>query len=191
MTDINSVQLREPDPMDWDHYDSGERKTIVSPPKGNYQVQATEPFEVAATQSGYRMLKFPAFKICKPGDPADGHEVKYTNLSVQKWPKREGSPLGDYLKSHGVSGQQSNADYVAAAEAVQGRVSEAGVDWRGYCKDCNAQLKGMEKFPTAADGTRQPWFDCPNGCQDQTDPNNPRPKRVWANTVITFFKALK
>lgn len=111
-------------------------------------------------------------------------------MSVKKWAKREGSPLGDYLKSHGISGQRTNAEYLAAAEATVGRVSEAGVDWRGYCKDCGTDIKGMEAFPIV-DGVRQNWMDCPKGCVDNTDLTAPRPKRIWANSTVTFFRALK
>ena len=190
MADINSLDLREPDPIDWEHYDTGERKPIVVPTKGMYQVVSTEPVEVGATRSKYLMIKFPSFKIVSAPVPEfEGAEIRFTNLSVQKWPNREGSPLGDYLKAHGVQGQRTNPEYVAAVESCQGRVAEAGVDWRAYCKDCGTELKGMDKFPLAADGTRQPFIECPTKCQDNTDPNNPRPKRLWANTVITYFKA--
>jgi hypothetical protein len=192
MTEINLLDLKEPDPIDWDHYDTGERKPIVVPVKGFYQFQVAEMPEVGATREGYLMIKLPLLRLIKLGTPEDGAEIRFTNVSAKKWANREGSPLGDFLKAFGISGQRTNAEYVAAAQATINRVCEAGLDWRGYCKQCGTEVaKGMDKFPLDANGVRQTWMDCPSGCQDQTDPNAPRPKRVWANPVVTFFKALK
>jgi len=190
MTDITNLNLREPDPIDWDNYDTGERKPIFLPPKAQYLFQVAEAPIAAATQEGYLKMQFPSLKIVKPGDPADGYDVKFTNVSAKKWAKREGSPLGDFLKSHGISGQRTNAEYIDACYATVGRASEAGADWRAYCKECGKEIKGMENFPVQADGSRQPWVDC-DKCLDHTDPNNPRPKRLWANLQVTFFRARK
>ena len=191
MTDINNLQLREPDPIDWGNYDTGESKPIYLPPKGVYLLQVAEAPEAAGTSEGYLLMKFPLFKIIKPGDPADGAEIRFTNLSVKKWVKREGSPLGDFLKAIGIEGQRTNAEYIAAAQATVGRTFEASVDWKAYCSPskggCGLEIKKMENFPVGADGVRQPWVDCPK-CKDRTDPNAPRAKRIWANAQIGFFK---
>lgn len=191
--------FHESDPGDREKAVPGESNTSYLPPKGAYTFRTTAVPEARATREHYLMMTFPAFEIVKPGDPADGHEVKFTNLSVKKWPTRAGSPLGDYLKAHGIEGQTTYAEYVMASLATVGREAEGGLDWRGYCRQCGYDTqedkgeklpgRGMGKFPKLPDGSHQPWIDCPNGCQDHSDSARPRVLRLWARTVVVEFFA--
>ena len=192
MIDINSLNLREPDPIDYDNYDSGERKAVVLPPKGVYTISVAAKPEAAATKDNYLMINFPSLMIQAPGTAYDLAEIRFTKKSVKKYANREGTPLGDFLLAFGLKGQRTNEDYVNAALATENRSFTSSVDWRGYCSGCSTEhAKKMEDFPIGADGQRQQWMDCPSGCVDQTDPNAPRPKRVWANLTLGWPKALK
>jgi len=173
MADVNDVQLREPDPIAADAYVDGGSKVVPIPPKGTYTLK-TDSLEWGATKEGYLQATL-IEKVVAPGQPFDGHEIRYDRVNTKKWPNREGSSIGDYLRAHGVPTiPGSNEAYRATVNAMVGRSHEAGIDWEVF-KSGGPQVKGMENFPDLGGGKRQDFV---------ADPADG--KRLYARARVTF-----
>lgn len=174
MADVNTTQLREPDPIAADKYvDSG--KIVPIPPKGTYTLTTTG-IEWGATNEGYLQATL-THKVNDPGKAHDGHEVRYHRINTKKWPNREGSSMQDYLRAHGVRDiPTSNLQYQALVNGLAGRSFEAGIDWEIYNTEKGVTLKGMESFPVDASGNRQDWV------ADPTDAG----KKLYARARVSF-----
>ncbi|HYE80031.1 MAG TPA: hypothetical protein VEI97_18795 [bacterium] len=178
MTDINTLNLREPDPIAADSYvDGGGSKIVPIPPKGEYTLR-TAAVEWGATREGYLQATLTE-TVVAPGKPFDGHEVRFDRINTKKWPNREGSSMADYLRAHGIVDlPRDNAGYMATVNALVGRTHEAGGDWEAF-KEGSVNLKGMENFPQGPGGERQDWVP---------DPSEPG-KKLYARFRVSYRKS--
>lgn len=178
MSEINNVQLREPDPIDFDRQTTG--TTTVRPkmpPQGEYSLLPVG-CEWGADRSGYLMGTM-TFRVIDPNQPHDNYEMRYQRVSTKKWPSRESSSILDYLKAHGITARPStNAEYQALVSSTLNRPFRAVVDWRAYDKASQETVKGMEQFPKRADGSFQPWITAKGGGDT----------KVFANVEVKFYK---
>lgn len=175
-SDVNTTQLREPDPIAADAYVDGGGKVIPIPPKGVYTLVTDPQIEWGATSDGYLQATL-THKVQDPGKPWDQHAVRYHRISTKKWPNREGSSMADYIRAHGVPTlPTSNAQYQATVQALAGRPFEAGIDWEIYNSALNLNLKGMDAFPTLPSGEKQDWVSNPVEAG----------KKVYARARVTY-----
>lgn len=147
MADISQLSLQEPDELEWEKYEGpGEGKSFTPPPAGRYIAVAPSgegAFAFATTQQGKLKAQFGPIKIV--GGDHDGYEIRYFQASVAKYRNRNGSPLGDYLRSCGVLAQpKSNQEYADLVEATAGRQFPIDLDWEGYCKECATEINGYD-----------------------------------------------
>ena len=176
MTDVNGVTLREPDPIEAAKYVDGGGKVIAIPPKGVYTL-VTTALEWGATKDDYLQATL-THVVQAPGQPYDQHEVRYHRVSTKKWPNREGSPIGDYCRAHGLADLPTgNAGYQQTLPALLNRPFEAGLDWEIYNQEKGLDIKGMEAFPDAEGGGKQPWVPDPR----ETG------RRVFARSRVSFM----
>ena len=181
---INDVSVKPPDPIDLETYDSGAKKgsgkQVFLPEKGRYQfeVVGVDCTETTRTQEGYLKAVL-TLKTINPGQPSDGHEIRYVNVSTKRYSNRNGSGMMDFLRAVGYTGLPStDAEYVALANAAMGRTIEAGVNWEAQDPDTREALaKDMNDFPVI-DGKRQQYL---------TRKDDPENKRVWARARVTYY----
>jgi hypothetical protein len=174
--DVNTTQLREPDPIGAGEYVDGGGKIAPPPPKGTHNLVATAA-EWGADKEGYLQATLTA-KVVAPGLPHDGHEIRYWRISTKRWPNRAGSSMGDFVRAHGVPTLPTdNAGYKAIVESLLNRPFEGGIDWEIYNggENKNVTVKGMESFPDLPGGGKQDYV---------VDPANG--KKVYARARVTF-----
>jgi hypothetical protein len=175
MADVNTTDLREPDPIAADGYVDGGGKVIPIPPKGTYTLTTTN-IEWGADRDGYLQATM-THKVNDAGKAHDQHEVRYHRISTKKWPNREASSMGDYIRAFGVRElPTSNTQYQAVVNSLAGRPFEAGLDWEIYNQEKGVQLKGMDSFPETAGGGRQDWVP---------DPTE-KGKKLYARARVSF-----
>lgn len=156
MTDINTLDLKQPDPIDAAQYADGGGKVIPIPPKGTYNLRIND-VEWGGTKDGYLQATLTE-TVVDPGKPWDGHEVRYDRVNTKRWPNRERSSIGDLIRACGVPQLPTGNDgYIQVVNALKGRTYEAGLDWEVY-KSGGPQLKGMEAFPEGPGGTKQDFI---------------------------------
>ena len=185
MADINNLELKPPDPIDWDDTGSkgGSFKLV---PKGEYTLVAREMPEKGATREGYLQFKFKTLYIVAPGTPYDSQEVRYTNVNTKNWPNRKGSSFSDFLLAAGIAFRPTtNEEYEAAIAATLNVPFRARLDWEAVCKEGNYhyRLKGMENFPTDAEGAKISSFNCPECAKIG------REVRLFGNAIVKSFLA--
>lgn len=190
---VNDTMLHAPDPVDWSTYDDGGKKFVPLAPEGEYTVQETDA-PTQGVRDGYLTFTLAPLKILDKG-PGEGQEIRFADISTKKWPKRNGSSMGDYLRAKGVSlqGTPSNEQYIAAVKAVTTRPFRISVRWNGKCQVCGSYFRGAAAYPVREDGSPQSYMDCPNGCKDPSGTliegtDEVRPSRVFANLRVGFFK---
>lgn len=150
--------MREPDPVDWSKYqDGGSGKPL--PPDGEYLLEVVdisvknEDGTLRTSREGYFQPQYDV-KVIAPGTPHDGYLSKFNKANTKKWARREGSPLGDYLRGFGIAGPfTTNEQYAAACLQTKGRRLTASLQWQAYNSGNGVNLKGMENFPIE-DGKR-------------------------------------
>lgn len=172
MADVN--QAKAPDAIDWSNYDSG-GKTITPPPlAGDVGLQTTK-VEWGTTKDGYLQAML-SVKVIAPGKEGDGHEANFIRLSTKKWANRNGNPMADYLRAHGIeAAPQTNEDYQQLVNATVGRMAEAAVDRRGYDKQTQ---QAYEDAAFVVDGKPVTFLQM----------QNPE-RRVFANLNVRWFKS--
>lgn len=178
MADVNTMTLREPDPIAAEAYVDGGQTTFKPiPPKGLYTL-ISKGVEWGATNEGYLQAVL-THVVQAPGQPYDGHEVRFHRVNTKKWPNREGSSILDYLRAHGVTeipvGAGANERYRALVTALLGRPFQAGLDWEAFLSGV-VEVKGMENFPNTPDGGKQDWV---------ANPAEPG-KKVYARARIVY-----
>jgi hypothetical protein len=189
---VDDLNLREPDPVEWDSYDEGGGKFKPLAPEGIYTVvEVAQP--TIGSRDGYLSFTLANLKIVDEG-PGKDQEIRFADISTKKWPNRNGSSMGDYLRAHGVvlQGKPTNDDYKAAVGAVNGRPFKVSVVWNGRCPVCATYFRKADSYPTKDDGTKQSFMDCPNGCKDPSGVLNEatgevRASRVFANLKVGWF----
>ena len=176
MADVSQLNLAQPDSINWDEYQDG-GKGFAPPPAGRYWGIAPESFTFKPTQERKLMAVIDPITIA-PGQEGAGYQVRFSNASVKKFEKREGSMLGDYLRSHGIVSQpRTNEEYAALVESTAGRQFEFMLNWEAYCKQCQTTAaKGFKNFPNDGNGGKVSKIKCPH-CDTE----------VYANGKATAF----
>lgn len=163
MTDASIAQqnLKEPEQVDWNNYNSG--STYQPPPPalgadgkaityyGVAEVQAADP------DDGYLNFLLEPIKIVKSGS-ADGQLIRFTRASTKPFQKNgtpiKGNPnkLANFLRSCGLQAKpQTNSEYVASVKATAGKTFPFTIDWEAYNKDTGERVKGFLNFPEDPD----------------------------------------
>lgn len=189
---VDDLNLKEPDPVNWDTYDEGGKKYKPLAPEGIYTVVETgQPTK--GSRDGYLSFTLSNLKIVDEG-PGKDQEIRFADISTKQWPGRNASSMGDFLRAHGVklTGKPTNANYEEAVQAVNGRPFKVSVQWNGKCPVCGTYFRKAEVYPTRDDGTKQSFMDCPNGCKDPSGTldektGEVRAARVFANLRVGWF----
>lgn len=164
MADLASLNLKEPDQLNWDELAGGQSKYQAPPPaldaNGNrivYQVQLPptvgSPASIGDDGKGNLQIALGPVKVVKSGNGADGYQIRFVDASTRKWTKADGTvlevnTLGKAIKAGGITAKpQKNAEYVAAAKQLAGKVVPVTLDWRAKHKDTGFQVRGFERFP--------------------------------------------
>ena len=173
MADVN--QAKAPDQIDWSDYNDGGGKGFVAPPLAGEVGLQTTAIEWGTTKDDYLQATL-TVKVVAPGQEGDGHEARFIKLSTKKWPNRNGSPMGDYLRAHGItSAPTTNAEYQSLVNATKDRVAMAAVNRRGW--DKNTQTS-YEDAAFVVDGKPVTFLQL----------ENPE-RRVFANLNVRYFKS--
>jgi uncharacterized protein YaiE (UPF0345 family) len=151
--------IKAPDPVDWSAYeDGGSGKPL--PPAGEYQLEVVEvqtkgqDGKPLRSKAGY-LQPIIDVKVIAPGQPYNEFLSRFNRFNTQKWKNRNGNPLADYLRGFGLPGPFTTDDeYMNAAQATKGRRLTATLDWEIYDSASGFSLKGMDSFPTDANGNR-------------------------------------
>lgn len=171
MADVN--QAKAPDAIDWSNYSDG--KTIIPAPLAGEVGLQTTKVDWGTTRDGYLQAVL-SVKVIAPGKDGDGHEAGFIRVSTKKWPNRNGSPMGDYLRAHGVAAAPTtNEEYTSLVNATIGRAADAAVDRRGWDKVTSTPY---EDAAFIVDGKPVNFLQL----------ENPE-RRVFANLNVRFFKS--
>lgn len=170
MTEVAGMNLREPEQLDWENYQSGggkyQRPPAVLDAQGNpivYFGQTPSNFNyegflgVTNEQDGgpgYRTFLIDPIRIVNSGEGADGYELRFTRVSTKKFVNRktgqptDASSVGNYLRACGVLAKpQKNAEYEAAVRSTANRKIPLTIDWFAKSKDTGEVLRGYNAFP--------------------------------------------
>jgi hypothetical protein len=181
MADISQLgTLAAPDPIEggWDNYQDGGQGRPV-PPAGKYFGRAPDTFEFSKTREDQLQVLIDPVIIVQADEVSNDYPVRFTRASAKKFPRRNGSMMGDYLRAHGSAARpESPQDYADAVEETAGRVFPFVADWEAYCKECQTSIKGMSNFPADGNGGHSPRTKC-SGCE----------KPLYANLRINYFIA--
>ena len=153
-------EVKAPDPIDWGTYeDGGTGKPL--PPKGEHTIEIVSVTtrgpdgQFLRTLKGYLNPQVD-FRVKAPGQSHDGFLSRFNRFNTQKWPNKNASGAADYLRGFGFTGPfTTDEEYATAFEATKGRQTQAGLDWEIYADSGAVNIKGMESFPTGADGKKQ------------------------------------
>ena len=183
MADINSTKVKSPDQIDYANYDSGaksEKKLVVLPPKGKhlFEVLKVVTGPAVRTQEGYLKAEL-TLKTVAPGQPWDGHEIRFVRISTKRYSNREANGFTDYLRAFGIDqNPQTDAEYIALVNRTQGGRFEAGVNWEAQDPDTREQVaRDMDDFPMEGD----------KRLQYLVRKNDPQNTRIWGRARITYY----
>lgn len=157
MVDVNQLNLKEPERMDWDNYHEGStwmRPPVPVGPDGKFLTYTgqVKGVDFDATDEGELVILADPIVLVQNNSDVDGYEIRFTRASTRKFQKN-GKPLdasmaGNLLRSAGVQAKpQRNAEYIAAAKAIVGRKLTFSLDWRAYDEDTQERIVGYENFP--------------------------------------------
>lgn len=157
---MNDQIVKAPDPVDWSSYEDGGTGKPLPPGGLEYELEVMEVQTkgqdglLSRARSGYFQPVIDV-KVIAPGQPHDGFLSRFNRFNTQKWTKRNGNPLADYLRGFGMTGPfGTDEEYASAALATKGRRLRATLDWEIYDSASGFSLKGMENFPVDAQGKR-------------------------------------
>jgi hypothetical protein len=162
--DISQLNLKEPDPVDWADYAPASSGPQAPPPAGTYTVVAPDKFSYGANAEGRLVVTVDPLKIVGPTNV--DKVVRFTRVSSKKYSNRNASPVGDYLRAHGIQlqGNPSNQDIADAVEQTAGRPFTIDLDWEGYDKEAGETVyRTMDEFPDDGKGGKQFIVKTPTG----------------------------
>lgn len=165
MSDIGQMNLKEPEPVNWEEYNSGSRFQAPPPALGPDGKPITYYGVVADAKEdtpdeGYLNYILDPIKIVQAGTD-NGYTLRFTRASVKPFTKKgpdgepiaiKGNPnkLANLLRAAGLAVKpQTNADYRAAVKAVVAAKKPVmfTIDWEAYNKDTGERVKGYLAFP--------------------------------------------
>lgn len=164
MSDTAQMNLREPEQVDWDNYNSGS-KFAPPPPALDANGKPIVYYGVVGEAKedepdrGFLSFLLDPIKIVRSGNGADGYSIRFTRASVRPFTKKDasgeevpvkGNPnkLANFLRAVGLQVKpQTNSDYRAAVKAASGRTFPFTIDWEAYNKDTGERVKGYLSFP--------------------------------------------
>ena len=181
--------LNPVEPLDMDDYaDQKERTPFQLPLAGRYVVRAPESFPetaFSATKNNDLSVQIDPTIV---GPTNEGFNIRYQRVTAKTFDRdgRKASFLGDYLRANGVAGRlpESTQAIVDLVASTAGRTYEVELDWEASHRATGFKLKGMGKFPTQADGTKQSWVEHPTEKSEDGSP-----LRLRANLTIRRFIA--
>lgn len=184
MTDVNTLDLNPPEPIEGDVEKGNVGKPFVMPPDGLYTgVLRVQP-EVGKTREK-GLLQFLLNPITIVGGEHDGFEVRYTRINVQKWPNRNSNGVLDYLAAFGITEvPTTNERYIDLVRSTVGTPFAFWGRWEGKCKTCAFKLKGQAKFPKGAEGQLLSRIACPTCSKDEAHGGD---VVVFANLTVGSF----
>jgi hypothetical protein len=161
MADASGLNLKEPEPMDWEHYQDGGSKYQAPPPALGpdgkpitYYVQVPGKIENGADDEGNRTYLLDPLKVVKSGPEADGYEIRFTRVSTKKFTNKktgstvEASSVGNFLRAAGVLAKpQKNSEYDAAVNLTKGKIVPITLDWTAKNKETGEAVFGYDNFP--------------------------------------------
>lgn len=122
--------------------------------------------------------------IVEPSENA-GYKLRFSRIYATTY-KRNGltaSQFGDYLRACGFRGKlASEQEQADAIEQTANQTFKALLDWEARNNRTGFEVKGMENFPKAEDGTPQGWVVDPNELDAEGNP-----LRLRARLVIRQF----
>lgn len=154
--DNAGLNLRQPDPINWEQHDKGSNYQPPPPalgPDGKeiiYTGVLTQPAVPDVTDEGFRKYVMGPIKIIKSGNGADGYLLKFFEPSVKLFSNGKQSKVSLLLRSAGIMGQpQTNAEYDAALAQIKpgSRPFQFTIDWEARNKDTGEQIRGYKNFP--------------------------------------------
>jgi hypothetical protein len=191
--DISGLQLRDLNPDERVDYTKGYEAAgefQPPPPEGQYILQTTA-VKAAKTpnKEGFLAVDIEASVAPDVNKAGVGYRIFQSSASVKKYKNRNGSPVDDYLRSHGITltfpaGTTTpvmNAETAQALSATEGRFAPVNLSWEGYCKDCDEAIKGEDSFPKNQDGSRSYRKPCAHCKKDVLA--RARVSR-WVSTVV-------
>jgi hypothetical protein len=169
--DISGLQLRDLAPEERVDYTKGYElagEYQVPPPEGQYILQVSE-LKPAKHKEGILAADLTAV-VAENNPKGAGYKVFENGgiFNIKKNKFRNASNIDDFLRAFGItfSTPPSVAEYAQALSATFGRFGPAVLKWEGYCKDCDANIKGADSFPLNPDGTRNYRRPCPTCKKD-------------------------
>lgn len=175
---MSDQAIRPPDPIDWINYDDGGTGRELPPcPKGANEYSFTPvKVEVDRTKEGYLMAVVDV-RVNDPGKSWDGYVARFQRFSTKRWPGKNSSSAGDYLRGHGVRGPlTSDEQYESAFKATLNKPLRGGLDWEIYDSGSGFELKGYDNFPTDASGKKLSVIEH-NG------------RKLFANVKVKYVKS--
>jgi hypothetical protein len=179
-----------------------------TPPKGRYNLQLPDEIKVGAWPKsdkgpGSIELSMPVVKVVAPGEPFDGEEMRYINVSTRRIGKANASSATDLLQRVGMEIPRSAVEWATVAQHLSGAIVE-GVycDWecrapkdtdpnriRAFLKDKGIEvtdprakkilIRGMDRFPKGTDGAPLSYLYFEQGPDGQ-------PLKLYANLKPTL-----
>lgn len=158
--DVAQQNLKEPEQVDWDNYNSGSKYQAPPPALGADGKPITyygKVVEAAESQADNEYLNFQIdLKIVNSGS-ADGIKIR-TWASAKPFEKNgepvKGNPnkLANYLRSCGLQAKpQTNAEYRASVKSVASKVFPFTIDWEAKNGETGEKVKGFLNFPEDPD----------------------------------------
>ena len=181
MADFTSLNLGEPDPLDWDHLDlPGEGFPPI--PDGKYTFQSPSTVDFDARDGRLRGI-LPTVIIVGPSHV--GEKLGKHWISTKKYDKRNSSPAAEYFAACGLAAQPKTwNEYEQLFRATANQVWQGTSQQRAFCNHKETafaghqafQLDGEQQMAKGTDGKSLPTFECPT-CK----------KRVFVNSQVRRF----
>lgn len=184
MADLSGLNLRKPEPTNWDNYPPGGavRKRPHQPGTYTFRAPALKDIKFD-TQDGY--LRFVNKAVIVDADPErDDMVFDYVTNKPYRTGKRQGaSRMGDFLLAVGSEAQpQDHEEWAEAVEEATEGMFSAILDWDAYDKDSDREVASTATdFPEDPNnpGERLPYVEV-----ERADGSI---KRIAARQRIKFY----
>lgn len=201
---MSTVNLKEPDQVDWNNYNPGSAYQAPPPAldvegkpiKYTGLVPTLSDAAFGATDEGYREWIVDPITLTRSG-AYDGYKLRFTRVNTRKFVSKktgkvsEASSVGNFLRSAGsMSKPQKNAEYDAAIKQTQGKVVTFVVDWEARNKDTDEKIRGYANFPDdpARPGQKKAILKAGDTYLDENGtPQTVKSEVLFANARVRYF----